>query len=152
MKTGAAPLTLRQRHLVRESFATVRSYSNSFTKLFYGRLFEIAPSARGLFKHGIEEQSRKLLDMLSTIVSALDDLDTLRPQLAELGRKHVTYGAKAGDYDSVRRAILWALAHALEFEFDPETKSAWDRMLQAVSAVMLEGAEKSSGGDDQNPL
>ena len=133
-------LTRVQKRLVRESFESVRQYSNSLTKLFYGRLFELEPGLRGLFKASLEVQSQKLLDMLATVVESLDSFEALRPKLAELGRKHVTYGAKPEDYDVVRTALLWALTQALEHEFDRDTKSAWDQMLRAVSTVMLEGA------------
>src|SRR5215470_1373332 len=131
-------LTPRQKRLVRESFESVQGYSNSLTKLFYGRLFEIAPGVRPLFKHSLEEQSRKLLAMLGAIVDALDHLEELRPQLVELGRKHVTYGAKPEHYEAMRTALLWALAQALDFEFDSETRLAWDQMLRVVAATMLE--------------
>jgi hemoglobin-like flavoprotein len=145
MNTAGSALTHRQKQLVRDSFASVQEYSNSITKLFYGRLFELAPGLRGLFKNSLEEQSQKLLDMIGTIVEALDDMQAFRPQLLELGRKHVTYGAKPEHYDIVRQALLWALARALEYEFEPETKSAWDQLLRNVTVAMLEGARENAG-------
>src|SRR5215831_8959514 len=67
MSTKPTPiLTPRQKRLVRESFESVADYSTSLTKLFYGRLFEVAPGVRGLFKISLEEQSKKLLEMLAT--------------------------------------------------------------------------------------
>src|SRR5262249_13190574 len=111
---AVATLTPRQKRLVRGSFASVQENSNFIIKLFYGRLFELAPGLRGLFKISMEEQSRKLLNMIATIVDALDQFEKLRPQLADLGRKHVTYGAKPEHYDILRTALLWALAQALE--------------------------------------
>jgi len=132
-------LTPQQKRLVRESLESLREYSTSLTKLFYGRLFELAPQVRGLFKTSLEEQSRKLLDMLVTIVEALDHFEELRPRLAELGAKHVTYGARPEHYDVLRIALLWAITQALEQEFDRDTKAAWDQLLHAVSAAMLEG-------------
>jgi nitric oxide dioxygenase len=135
-------LTPQQKRLVRESFQTVQEYSNSLTKLFYGRLFELAPSVRRLFASDLSEQSRKLLEMLATVVNALDRFEELRPQLAELGRRHVTYGARPEHYDVVRVALLWALARALEHEFDRDTRHAWDQMLRAISAAMV-GADVS---------
>ena len=133
-------LTPQQKRLVRESFQTVQEYSNSLTKLFYGRLFELAPSVRGLFASDLNEQSRKLLEMLGTVVNALDRFEELRPQLAELGRRHVSYGARPEHYDVVRVALLWALAQALEHEFDRDTRQAWDQMLRAISAAMVGAA------------
>jgi hemoglobin-like flavoprotein len=132
-------LTARQKRLIRESFEPVKQYSTALTKLFYGRLFELKPEVRTLFKTNIEDQSRKLLDMIVIIVEALDDFDALRPRLVELGRKHVTYGALPEHYEFIKKSLLWALGRALEMEFDAETKAAWNEMLDAVATTMLEG-------------
>jgi hypothetical protein len=35
---------------------------------------------------------------------------------------------------------MWAYGHALGLEFDRETRLAWEQLLHAVSAVMIEGA------------
>ena len=133
-------LTPQQKLLVRQSFESVQEYANSLTKLFYGRLFQVEPAVRSLFTGSIEEQSKKLLDMLATAVESLDQFEELRPKLEELGRKHVTYGAKAEHYDVVRLALLWTLGQALGLEFDQETRTAWDKMLRAISTAMLDGA------------
>jgi hemoglobin-like flavoprotein len=133
-------LTEEEKWLVRQSFESAQVYADSLTKLFYGRLFDLRPELRALFKVGIEEQSRKLLDTLRIVVDALDRFDDLRPQLAELGRKHVDYGAKPEHYDLVRTTLIWTFSQALGFEFDRSTKAAWDHVLRAVAAVMLEGA------------
>ena len=139
----APTLTSRQKRLIKESFESVQEYSTALTKLFYGRLFELQPGVRSLFKTNLEDQSRKLLDMIVIIVEALDDFDALRPRLVELGQKHVTYGALPEHYDVVRKSLLWALGRALEMGFDAETKAAWNEMLGAVATAMLEGAART---------
>jgi hemoglobin-like flavoprotein len=136
----ASILTSQQKRLIKQSFESVQGYSTSLTKLFYGRLFELRPEVRPMFKSSLEDQSRKLLDMLVIIIEALDDFEVLRPRLADLGRKHLEYGAMPEHYDVVRIALVWALAQALEFEFDAETKAAWNQMLNAVAAAMLESS------------
>jgi nitric oxide dioxygenase len=140
MSKAEFALTSEEKWLVRDSFDSVQGYSTSLTKLFYGRLFEIKPELRALFKIPIEEQSRKLLDTLRLVVDALDRFDELRPQLAEMGRKHVSYGVQPEHYDLVRTALLWTLSKALGLEFDRSTRAAWDHVLRAISAAMLEGA------------
>lgn len=137
-------LSARQRRLVRESFESIRGYENSVLVLFYGRLFEIAPETRALFKIAIPQQSAKLMETLSTVVKALDQFEQLLPHLAELGRAHVAYGVQPYQYERLRSALLWALGQALGVEFNRETRAAWDTLLTAVSAVMLEGAAAES--------
>ena len=132
-------MTNRQTQLIRQSFESAAEFQIAFTKLFYGRLFELQPTLRPLFKISIEEQSKKLLDTLRTIVDGVDRIDELRPALQELGRKHVRYGVRPEYYEVLRSALLWTFAQALGVEFDTETRAAWDQILRIVSSIMLEG-------------
>jgi hemoglobin-like flavoprotein len=134
-------VTPKEKELVRASFESIGEYSDSVVKLFYGRLFEIAPQVRPLFRVDIGEQSRKLMNMLTTIIDALDNFEALQLQLEDLGRKHVGYGAKPEHYEALRVALLWAIGSALEAEFDKETKEAWNALLGQVAGAMIAGAE-----------
>jgi nitric oxide dioxygenase len=145
--SDASRLNAQQKRLVRQSFESLEEYSDTVVRLFYGRLFEIAPQVRGLFHIDLREQSRKLQDMLATIVNALDRFDELQPVLVELGRRHVGYGVLPEHYDALRLALLWALGHALNSEFDSETKAAWDQLLRSVASTMLQAtADQSEKG------
>jgi hemoglobin-like flavoprotein len=136
-------LSTRQKRLVRDSFESVQAFGNSVVVLFYGRLFELAPETRALFKIDIREQANKLVETLRTTIDALDKFDELLPVLLELGRKHVEYGVQAYQYEKLRSALLWALGQALGLEFDAETRAAWDQLLSSISAVMLDGAAQA---------
>ncbi len=139
----ALKLSAKQKRLVRDSFASLMEYETAVVVLFYGRLFELAPETRALFKIDIREQARKLMDTLHTTVDALDRFDKLIPTLEDLGRKHATYGVQPYQYEKLRSALLWALGQALGREFDRGTRAAWDQLLSAISAVMLEAAAQS---------
>jgi nitric oxide dioxygenase len=140
--TPISPLSERQKRLVRESFETVRGYDTAVVKLFYGRLFELAPETRALFKIDIRKQSQKLLDTLGTAVDALDHFDELLPALGTLGEKHVAYGVKPAYYATLRTAFLWALGQSLGMALDKETRDAWEQLLTNISTVMIDAAEK----------
>jgi len=140
---GHLPLSVKQIRLVRESLESLMEWDTSVVQLFYGRLFEIAPETRALFKIDIHEQSTKLMETLRVTVDALDRFEELVPVLADLGRKHGTYGVQAYQYEKLRSALLWAMGQALGLEFDGETRAAWDRLIVIVSAVMLEASAQS---------
>lgn len=130
-----------QAHLVRDSFELLKQQSpQAVLLLFYGRLFSLDPSLRPLFKSDINLQTQKLADSLATVIGALNNFDAARPILRELGARHVSYGVKSDHYDTLRQALLWALGQALQQDFDPDTRQAWDQLLQEVSAEMLSGA------------
>jgi hemoglobin-like flavoprotein len=137
-------LSAKQIRLVRESFVSLREYETSVVLLFYGRLFEIAPETRALFKIDIHEQASKLMETLRVTVDVLDRFEELVPVLADLGRKHSVYGVQGYQYDKLRAALLWAMGQALGLEFDRETRAAWDQLIATISAVMLEAAAQSA--------
>jgi len=50
-------------------------------------------------------------------------------------------------YDCPGGGSLGQLLRALDYEFDAETKSAWEQMLCAVATVMLEGQGPHAPGE-----
>jgi|SRR5579872_4454887 len=138
-------MTPRQTRLVRESFPTIRERTETLVLLFYGRLFQLAPSVRSMFSGDLGIQMRKFRDMLGALVDALDDFDQQRPKLRAMGLRHVGYGVVPEHYDTLAAALLWALGHMLQPDFPPEVKSAWAAFIDEVSAAMKAGpAELSS--------
>jgi len=132
-----------QDQLIRDSFEVVHEMPEAIAMLFYGRLFNLDPSLRSMFKVDMRTQSKKLMDTLAAVVDSLEHFDRMRPALRELGRKHaVEYGVRAEHYQLVLEALLWAFAQALQPNFDVETKAAWKAVLEDISKEMLSGVSK----------
>jgi hemoglobin-like flavoprotein len=138
----ATPLTPEEKELVRDSFAALAGNAEAMVMVFYGRLFELDPSLRSLFKIPLLEQARKLRDTLTVALDALDHFETIRPQLIELGRKHIAYGTQPFHYETVNDALLWALQQTLRDAFDEKTKGAWHNLLNAVARAMVDLCEQ----------
>lgn len=137
-------MTAREKQLVRDSLPSIREVAGPASKLFYGRLFELEPSLRGLFHEDIGRQGLKLVDMLSAVVDNLDRIEALNPVLQSMGQRHLEYGVTSRHYDLLEQAMLWSLGLALEREFDPETRDAWRKVFDTVSIAMQQGAAASS--------
>jgi hemoglobin-like flavoprotein len=133
-------MTPDERRLVKYSFDSLRDQAGPVSLLFYGKLFELDPSARRLFHNDLLLQGRKLMDTLSWVAESLDRFDSMHARLAELGRRHAGYGVRPEQYDTMTAALLWALAQALGPDFDPPTRAAWTRALSAIATVMKEAA------------
>ena len=134
-------MTTNQKSLVKETFAKVVPIADTAAGLFYGRLFEMDPSLRPLFKNDLSEQGKKLMQMIGYCVGNLDGLDELVPAVKELGRKHAGYGVEEEDYATVGGALLWTLEQGLGAAFTPEVKAAWMAVYELLAATMLEGAK-----------
>lgn len=73
-------MTTEQVRLARESFPWVEEVSAPITAL-YGRVFELAPEVRPLFRQDIAVQGRKLIATLAVLVDSLEQFEELRPML-----------------------------------------------------------------------
>ena len=133
-------MTPEQVELVKSSWEKVMPISKTAGELFYGRLFELDPSLKELFKKPMDEQINKLFAALNLAVRGLDDLPSIVPVVQELGVKHVAYGVNDKDYDTVGAAFLWTLDKGLGDAFTPDTKEAWTLVYTTVANVMKEAA------------
>jgi hemoglobin-like flavoprotein len=136
-------MTPHQRRLVKQSCEVLREQAGPVSLLFYGRLFELDPSTRRLFHNDLAAQGQKLIDTLGAVTASLDQFDSMRSLLAELGRQHADYGVLPGHYESVIQALLWAVGQALGTDFDAPMREAWQAVLAAVSTAMQMGSRSA---------
>ncbi len=135
-------MTPDQINLVQTSFKSVAAISEQAAELFYGRLFELDPSLRRLFKGNMKEQGKKLMATIGVAVSSLTNLEKIRPTVQKLGAAHWEYGVEEKDYDTVAQALLWTLAKGLGPAFTNEVKAAWTETYVILAGIMKEAAHK----------
>lgn len=131
-------MTTRQIQLVKESWGYVIVKSDEAGQIFYSRLFEVAPGVRSLFKSDVKDQSRKLMSMVTLVVSKLDRLDTLMSELRGLATRHNKYGAKREHYAVVGECLLYTLKTGLADRWTKETEEAWVAAYRTLSGAMIE--------------
>jgi hemoglobin-like flavoprotein len=129
-------MTPAQIDLVRSTWEQVMPIADTAAELFYGRVFEMEPAARRLFGTDMADQRRKLMQTLAVAVAALDKLETLRPALEGLGRRHVEYGVQDHHYDLVGAALLWTLEQGLGDGFTGPVRDAWIEAYAALATIM----------------
>lgn len=128
--------------LVQGSYKQVAPIATTAGELFYGKLFELNPNLRPLFKGDIKEQGDKLMKMIGIAVAGLDDLDSLLPAVKALGERHLYYGVKPSHYETVGEALLWTLEKGLGDLFTPETREAWAQTYEVLAKEMITAAQK----------
>lgn len=126
--------------LVQQSFSKVAPISEQAAALFYGRLFEIAPEVKPMFKGDIKEQGKKLMGTLAVVVGGLTNLEAILPAASKLAKMHVTYGVKPEHYTPVGAALLWTLEKGLGEGWTPELAAAWTAAYTTLSGYMISEA------------
>jgi len=140
--SGLVLPTDAEKQLVQDTFKLAEPNAAGIAEMFYNRLFELRPELKDLFKEDMQTQGEHLMAMLKAAVEGLDDLDAIVPAVEDLGRRHVDYGVKDEDYDTVGEALLWTLEQSFGEDFTPEVKSAWTTVYTLLAAVMQKAAGK----------
>lgn len=129
-------MTPEQATLVAQSWEKVLPIKDTAAELFYGKLFELDPTLKPLFKGDIKEQGRKLMTMINTAVRSLDNLPAIVPAVQSLGQRHATYGVKPEHYSTVAVALLWTLEQGLGDAFTVDVRSAWTEVYMVLASTM----------------
>jgi hemoglobin-like flavoprotein len=137
-------MTERQILLVKNSWSYVVVNSDKVGQLFYQRLFEVAPGVRSLFKNDTKEQARKLMSMVTLIVSKLQNLGDIMNEIKLLAQRHTKYGAEPAHYQVVGECLLWTLEKGLAEKWDTETCEAWTSVYSALSDAMIRNRTPAS--------
>jgi hemoglobin-like flavoprotein len=136
-------MTPEHQDLVQESFKKIAPIADQAAVIFYDELFSRDPSLRPMFSDDMTEQRRKLMAMLGTAVANLKSWDAIEAAIRTLGTRHVTYGVKPSQYETVGAALIATLEKGLGEGFTHETRDAWVACYTAVSSEMLNGAAVS---------
>jgi hemoglobin-like flavoprotein len=133
-------VTPEQVRSIQDSFAKVAPISEQAAALFYGRLFEIAPEVKPLFRGDMTEQGRKLMATLAVVVNGLGNITSILPAASALAKRHVDYGVKPSHYEPVGAALLWTLERGLGEQWTPDLKEAWGGAYALLSQFMIDEA------------
>jgi hemoglobin-like flavoprotein len=108
---------------------------------FYGRLFELVPEVRSLFKRDMDLQAKKFSETLAWVIAHLEHRDELCRELRELGARHSGYGVKIDQYAAVGSALIWMFQRSLGDRFIPEMEEAWLEFYAFASLEMERGSQ-----------
>ena len=131
-------MTTEQIFLVKKSWSIFREIDPVLVgDVFYSKLFFDMPYLEKLFHTSKDEQSRKLIEMLSVIVGRLDRLEELTEEIKQLAIRHVRYGVKEQHYKAVGTALLWTLRQGLGNDWNEKVSEAWATCFQILSETMI---------------
>ncbi|MEO0476461.1 MAG: globin family protein [Planctomycetota bacterium] len=135
-------MTPEQVDMVQESWEKCVPIADTAAELFYGKLFELDPTLRPLFPEDMSDQKKKLMQMITTAVRGLKDLEALVPAVQALGKRHVGYKVTAPMYDTVGAALLDTLEKGLGEAWNDDLKEAWTLTYGTLAKVMIDASEE----------
>lgn len=131
-------MTTEQTILVKTSWRMIRDIDPAIVgDTFYSKLFCDTPALRKMFPKNMDEQYRKLMDMLSTVAARLDNLNDLTEDILSMAQRHVQYGVRPAHYKLVGKALLWTLQQGLGKDWTEEVKVAWTTCYSTLADTMI---------------
>ena len=128
---------------LRSVFERLLGHELHLGEIFYARLFAAAPYLKAMFHNTPAEQARKLIASLETIVRNFEDPESSAALLADLGRRHASYGVKAEHYDLVIKVMIESMEQLLGPNADQRLLDEWRMALRLISDQMIAAAAVS---------
>ena len=126
-------------YLVQSSFEQIFAKREEAARIFYSKLFAIAPQVEPMFAAvDLNVQGAMLMNMIAAAVRGLDRLEELKPQLEELGRRHKSYGVTVEHYAPVEECLLHTVSTIMGKEFNLDVKLAWTQIYNFIAQTMIE--------------
>ena len=136
-------LTEKQIKLIKNSWGELRGVDPVLIgDVFYRKLFIDVPEVKKLFTTSREEQSAKLVNMLSLIVARLERLQELTDDIKQLAKRHAGYDVTDKHYEYVGNALIWTLQQALRSSWDKEIEDAWLTCYQLLAVTMIQASKE----------
>lgn len=128
-------------YLVQSSWEQIVGRREEAARIFYSKLFEIAPGVQRMFD-GVDMsvQGTMLTNMIAAAVKGLDRLDELKPVLQELGRRHARYGVSIEHYAPVEACLLYTIEVMMGESYNLDVKLAWTGIYNFIAETMIEAA------------
>lgn len=123
--------------LVKNSWGRVVAYSEKAGRIFYERLFELAPELRTLFKDDVQTQNQKLILAVTVIITKLNKLENLELEIQKLAKKHQAFGIAGDHFVMFKLAFVEMLRAISQTLWDEETEEAWKELFDLISVAML---------------
>lgn len=131
-------MTAEQIKAVKQSWKIFRSMDpHLIGDAFYSKLFSDHQGLKKMFPNDMKAQYRKLIDMISAIVSRLDQLESITADIEAMAIRHVQYGVKEEQYAMVGESLLWTLERGLGSQWNAALKEAWTNCYTELAEVMI---------------
>ena len=138
-------MTQEQIVLVKNSWKIFRDIDAAVVAdVFYSKLFLDNPKLRQMFPVSMEQQYKKLVDMLCVVVSKLDKLHEISADIKALAARHKIYRVKPEHYTLVGNALLWTMERGLGNYWNDELKQAWLAGYTILAETMIDSVKEEA--------
>jgi hemoglobin-like flavoprotein len=135
-------MDIRNMLIIKSSWSHVIAQPDNPGALFYQKLFAAAPCLVSMFKSDMEGQQSKFTDMVTYMVTNLQNMEDIQRNLHLLGQRHVHFGATPEHYQLVGSILIGTLKTSLGDLWNPETEEAWTSLYELWSSSMIRASSE----------
>ncbi|MBL7703039.1 MAG: hypothetical protein JNM14_12375 [Ferruginibacter sp.] len=137
-------MTPQQVQLIKKSWRVFQQIKPEVVgDVFYSKLFADMPSLRKMYPKDMQQQYCKLIGMLNTLVSRIEQLGVLTEEMAAMAQRHEVYGVRPAHYKVVGKALLWTLEQGLGHDYTAEVEVAWTKCYQILADTMMKATQST---------
>jgi len=141
-----------QRLLVKNCIDDIADSREELSRLFYRELFHLDINLKKVLPGNTVFLNRKFFNMLAALQN-VKYLENIAESVVKLGERHlIQYGAQIEHFDTLKQALLTALAEHLGDRFTPALQASWNGVFDEVAAVMKQAMTTSERRAETRPL
>ena len=122
-----------------EALGRCIAVENKIAEVFYERLFEDFPRARGMFRRDFQSQLQMFQTLLEGAAAELYRPTKLEPLLRRVGARHAEAGLRMGDMEMGRNPFLAAIESAIGGDEIALHREAWNSLYSLLTSILNEG-------------
>ena len=103
-------MTFDEIDLVQRAWSRISLFSNAFVREIYQELFRLDERLETMFSLTDDRLIDKVAQTLNTVLTSLEQLDSLRFIIRHLGERHRQYGVLPAHFDLVKEAMTRVMA------------------------------------------
>lgn len=143
-------LTDGEKELLTETWKKLKDHIAKIGVITFVSLFETHPDVQQSFmsfngmdiqdlKHSkqLRAHALRVMNFVEKAIARLHEPEKLESLLQDLGRKHVSYGAKQKYVELVGPQFVLAIKPSLEKEWNQELHDAWNHLFKIIEHIMV---------------
>ena len=145
-------MTDRNMLIIKSTWSYVITQPDIAGEMFYEKLFELDPHLKPMFQSNMEHQIKKLMNMITFMVTNLQTMQETQMEIEALAKRHVQYGTHDEHYPCVGQALIWVLEHSLGERWNDETGKAWTDLYTMWASSMIQASACAQTENDESPF
>jgi hemoglobin-like flavoprotein len=136
-------MNFQQALLIHSNWEKINHHAEFTARLFFRRLFFVAPHMRLIFRDRLVQQGQYLMQVIDAAINDIDPPYGLTPIATAWASQYAGHGLRNSDCCIIFNVLLWTFAMQIpDAGFTRNAENAWIEVFDLIALAMQQGMDK----------